>query len=69
MYTDSSAYRAGMQLNDIILTVDGKDVSDAGQLQRLIIGSRIGSTVTIEVLRNGRRVTLKVPVEKLIAGR
>jgi S1-C subfamily serine protease len=70
MYRDSSAYRAGMQLNDIILTVDGKDIADAGQLQRLIIGSTIGSTVTIEVLRNNsRRVSLKVPIEKLVAGR
>jgi S1-C subfamily serine protease len=68
MCRDSSAYRSGMQLNDIILSVDGKDISDAGQLQRLLINSKIGSTTTIEVLRNGRRVTLKVPVEKLIAG-
>jgi S1-C subfamily serine protease len=69
MYSDSSAYHAGMQLNDIILSVDGKDISDAAQLQRLIIGSKIGSTVTIEVMRNNRRLTLKVPIEKLVAGR
>jgi serine protease Do len=69
MYRDSSAYRAGMQPNDIILSVDGKEISDASQLQRLIIGAKIGSTVTIEALRNGRRVTLKVSIEKLVAGR
>jgi serine protease Do len=69
IYTDSSAYRAGMQPGDIILSADGKDILDAGQLQRLIIGSKIGSTVTIEVLRNQRHVTLKVPIEKLIARR
>jgi serine protease Do len=69
MYEDSSAYRAGLQLNDIILSVDGKDISDAGQLQRLIVGLRVGSTVTIEVLRNGRHVTLKVPIQKFVNGR
>jgi len=62
---DSSAYRAGMQPNDIILSVDGKDISDAGQLQRIIIGAKIGSTVTVEVLRSSRRVTLKVPIVKM----
>jgi serine protease Do len=69
MYEDSSAYRAGMQLNDIILSVDGKEISDAGQLERLVVGLKVGSTVTIEVMRNGRRVSLKVPIQKFVSGR
>ena len=66
MWEDSSAYRAGMQLNDIILSIDGKEISDAAQLQRLVVGLKVGSTVTVEVLRNGRRVSLKVPVQKYV---
>jgi S1-C subfamily serine protease len=69
MYSDSSAYHAGMQLNDIILSVDGKEISDAGQLERLVVGLKVGSTVTIEVMRNGRRVSLKVPIQKFVSGR
>jgi S1-C subfamily serine protease len=66
MWEDSSAYRAGMQLNDIILSIDGKEVSDAAQLQRLVVGLKVGTTVTVEVLRNGRRVSLKIPVQKYV---
>jgi len=67
MFRDSTAYRAGMQLNDIILSVDGKAIADQNQLRRLLAETKIGTTVTIEVLRSGQHLSLKVLVQKYVS--
>jgi serine protease Do len=59
----SAAYRAGLQPGDVIISLDGQTLVDASQFVRLIADSAIGSTVKIEILREGRRLTLQVPVE------
>jgi S1-C subfamily serine protease len=38
-------------------------VNDGGALNRLIQDSRIGSTATITVIREGRRLELRVPIQ------
>jgi S1-C subfamily serine protease len=58
----SSAFQAGIQPGDIITSLNGKAVTDPNHFNQLISNTPIGSTATIEVLREGRRVTLKVPV-------
>jgi S1-C subfamily serine protease len=58
----SSAYQAGIQPGDIIAALNGKAVTDPNHFNQLISDTPIGSTATIDVLREGRRVTLKVPV-------
>jgi Do/DeqQ family serine protease len=63
MARSSSAYRAGLQPGDVILQVNTQPISDPSQFVRLISDSSIGSTVRIEVLRDGERRTLRVPVE------
>ena len=65
MYRNSSAIRAGLQLDDIITRVNDQDVGDAQQVQRIILDTKVGTTVKIEVLRGARRVTFNVPVEKM----
>jgi Do/DeqQ family serine protease len=59
-----SAARAGIEQYDIILSVNGTRVGDTATLLKLISDAPIGSTVTIEVLREGRRLTFKVPIER-----
>jgi serine protease Do len=58
----SSAYQAGIQPGDIIAALNGKAFTDPNHFNQLISDTPIGSTATIDVLREGRRVTLKVPV-------
>ena len=58
----SSAYRAGLQPGDLVTSINGEAVADAEQIDRTVIASKIGSTVKLEVVRDGRRVTLSVPV-------
>jgi Do/DeqQ family serine protease len=58
------ASRAGIEPYDIILSVNGQRVGDTATLLKLISDSEIGSTVAIEILRDGRRQTLRVPIER-----
>jgi serine protease Do len=59
------AAEAGVQPGDIIVAVNGTKVTDGSQLIKLIADAPIGSTITLEVLRDGRRRTFKVPVQQL----
>jgi S1-C subfamily serine protease len=59
-----SAARAGIEQYDIILSVNGQRISDTATLLKVISDAPIGSTAAIEVLRQGRRQTFKVPVER-----
>jgi serine protease Do len=65
MSRESSAYKAGLLPGDIILSVNSTAIADPSQFVRLIADSAIGSTVRVEILREGRRSTLRIPVEAL----
>ncbi len=59
----SAAYRGGLQPGDVILSVNGQAIADPSQFMRVIADTPIGSTVRIEILREGERSTLRIPVE------
>ncbi len=61
---DGAAARAGVQPGDLLLTIDRVALEDATDLQRLMVGERIGQQLQATVLRGGdeRSVTL-VPGE------
>ncbi len=58
----SSAYQAGIQPGDVIVSFNGQRVESSEAFTKLLADTKIGTTATIEVLREGRRMTLKVPV-------
>jgi serine protease Do len=62
MTRTSSAYQAGLRIYDIIVAFNGEKVETGEQFVKLLADSKIGSTATIDLLRQGRRMTLKVPV-------
>jgi S1-C subfamily serine protease len=58
------AAQAGVESGDLIIRFDGQAVSGVDTLHRLLIGSRIGTPVPLELIRRGRRMRLDVsPVE------
>src|SRR5262245_22197170 len=60
----SPAAAAGLRPEDLIVAVDGVAVEKVDDVQRLMVGDRIGATVELDVLREGRRVALRlVPAE------
>ncbi len=60
----SPAYQAGLRPGDVILSLDGKAITDAAAFMRTIADAPIGSAVSLEVLREARRQTLKVAVQQ-----
>ncbi len=60
----SAAYKAGLQPGDVIVALNGQAIADPSQFVRLIADSTIGSTVRVEVLREGQRVPLRIPIEQ-----
>ena len=63
----SPADRAGLRAEDLILAVDGRPVSDVGDLQRLMVAERIGEGLAIELVREGRAMTLDLVPRELQA--
>jgi S1-C subfamily serine protease len=61
----SPADRAGVHVEDVLVDLDGIPVRDAGDLQRLMTGHRIGAPVDVRVVRGGRVQTVVVVPEEL----
>jgi S1-C subfamily serine protease len=63
--TGSPAARAGIRNEDLIIDVDGVPVADAGDLQRLMAGERIGRPLTVRAFRGGELLELSVVPDEL----
>ena len=61
---DSAAAKAGIKPGDVITKVDGSLVDSPNKLSRLVAGVPPGSTVDVEVVRDGRRMLLNVALSE-----
>ena len=59
----SAAYKAGLEPGDIVVSFNGTAIADPSQFVRLVADAQIGSTARVDVLREGRRQTLRIPIE------
>jgi serine protease Do len=69
MMRTSAAYQAGLEPGDIIVAFNGQKVDEPAQLKRLIQDARIGTTATLRVIREGREMDVKVPIESSVPRR
>jgi serine protease Do len=65
----SSAARAGLRQGDVIVAVDGERLADNNALRNRVAGTKPGSKVAIEVLREGRSQTLHATLDAQTPGR
>jgi S1-C subfamily serine protease len=63
----SPAERAGLRDGDLILAVDGHPVTDAGDLQRLMLDEAIGRDLVVRILRFGETLELHAVPDELVA--
>ncbi|NCB29796.1 MAG: PDZ domain-containing protein, partial [Clostridia bacterium] len=56
----SAAQTAGVLVNDIIIALDGTEITGSSQLSALLYAYKVGDTVTISVLRGNETVDLSV---------
>ncbi|MCF8067824.1 MAG: DegQ family serine endoprotease [Desulfobacterales bacterium] len=64
VFPGDPADKAGIQAKDIIVSIDGKKVSDTRELTSLIAGIGVGEKIDIDIVRNGKLKTYKVKIAK-----
>jgi len=62
---DSPGAKAGLKVGDVITEVNGQKVSDAGHLQVLIGQHSPGTRVNLQIIRDGKQMSLPVTVEEM----
>src|SRR5580658_2927003 len=62
---DAPGAKAGLRTGDVITELDGKQVTDAGQLQMLVGQKRPGDTIHLEVVRDSKPTSVAVTLETL----
>ena len=59
---DTPAEKAGIQAGDVIVSVDGEEISRAGDIARALRDHDEGDKVPVKVLRDGSERTLEVEI-------
>lgn len=63
IHAGGPAAEAGLALGDVIVAVDGFDVTDAKSVYYRLVTRGIGNSSSFEVVRQGKRVKLTIPLQ------
>lgn len=59
-----SAQYAGLQTNDVIIGIDGREVKSVPELQEVVGRAKVGDTVSLKVLRKNKSITVPVKLRE-----
>jgi serine protease Do len=62
---DSPAAAAGIKRRDVIVSFDGKPVVENDELPLMVAQTKVGNVVSVDVIRNGKKKSLDVTIERL----
>ncbi len=62
MVRNSASYQAGLRPGDVIVAYNGREIDEVGQLTRMVADTKIGTTVTLSVVRNGQTLEVEIPI-------
>lgn len=66
---ESPAAKAGVKTGDVVITMDGKQIRNASDLKNRVGLGGIGDTVTLEIIRDGKKKTIKAVIGKSEEGK
>ena len=62
---DSPAEKAGLEIGDVVVKFNSDEVSFSSNLPPMVGNTPIGETVPLEIIRRGKKRTLKLTIAKL----
>ncbi|MFZ0952416.1 MAG: PDZ domain-containing protein, partial [Candidatus Sulfotelmatobacter sp.] len=62
---NSAGGKAGLHIGDVITKLNGQPVTDAGELQMEVGQKRPGETIQLEVMREGKTMSIPVTLEAM----
>jgi len=66
---ESAGAKGGLKIGDVIAKLNGQSVTDAGQLQMEVGQKRPGETIELEVMRDGKTMSVPVTLEAMGAAK
>jgi serine protease Do len=61
----SAAARAGLEPGDVVISFNGKPISNRDELVRMVVSTRPGTTVPVRIMRDRAEKTVNVTVDEL----
>lgn len=65
---NSPAFKGGLKNNDVIISIDGKNIPDVREIQSFIRSQKIGDKMTVKILREGKEQQITVTLEEMPSG-
>jgi len=62
---NSPGAKAGLKVGDVVTKLDGKTVTDAGELQMEVGQKHPGETIQLDVMRDGKAMSIPVTLESM----
>jgi serine protease Do len=59
------AAQAGLRPGDVVLSFNGREIADSRALTRMVGEALVGSTATMDIVRDGRRMQITAMIERL----
>ncbi|MBL9129909.1 MAG: PDZ domain-containing protein, partial [Verrucomicrobiaceae bacterium] len=62
---ESPAEKAGLQVEDVVTSINGQKIDDSSRLRLIVSSLKPGASVPMDIIRNGKKLTLTATLEAL----